>query len=480
MLIGCQPSRTMPSRVLVLGIDGGSWDVIDELFAKGELPNLKRLYDSGIHGTLESRPPVLSPVVWSTIFTGRPWQEHGVKDWQTSQSSHRKVKALWDITTQLGIKTTLINVPSSWPPTPVSGSMVAGFPLSGSTIGGNTGEVVTVDGFDRPNLPAHYKFNEARIRERMSGLETGKWSDWFQVEVRGRPKLRVVMRVFRFEDDKYYLTPFYRTDDELVITYPKELHAEIDRTLGQPYVPEGPGWSRYAEEDTPKFLYDHLLQVARVQADAAELLVKRPWDLFIYVDTLVDRVSHPYWAYMRPDDYEGLDPAKAERFREYVRNSYRETDVQLGKVLAAAKGDYWVVIVSDHGFQSNRESKQFIGTHKFDGIYLISAPGVRSTNGSHAYIEDVAPTVLYLLGKEVASDMTGKVIPEVINAGGRPVQKVASYESGAARGTDVPVDDRTWEQLKGLGYVDGAAPRHKPGAAQPEAKPQSKPPAKQQ
>ena len=76
-------------RVLVFGIDGGTWDVARELFDAGELPTLRALYDGGVHGVLESRPPAISPVVWSTIFTGRPHSEHGVESWKTSHSTHR-------------------------------------------------------------------------------------------------------------------------------------------------------------------------------------------------------------------------------------------------------------------------------------------------------------------------------------------------------------------------------------------------------
>ena len=64
--------RAFPTRVLVFGIDGGTWKVIEKMFEAGELPTLKRLYDSGVHGVLESRPPALSPVVWSTIFVEAP------------------------------------------------------------------------------------------------------------------------------------------------------------------------------------------------------------------------------------------------------------------------------------------------------------------------------------------------------------------------------------------------------------------------
>ena len=459
---GCNREPALPKRVLVFGIDGGTWDVILDEFKAGQLPNLKRIYDSGVHGVLESRPPILSPVVWSTIFTGRPWQEHGVKDWKTSQSQHRQVKPIWQIASQLGLQSNVVNVPSTWPPEQIRGEMISGFPLSGSTIGGNTGEVVTHDGLSRPDLPPSYQYNTQRIQERLNGLAVGAWSDWFPVEVRGRPNWRAMMRVLRFEDDRYYLTPIYRTDDGVVITQPIALHAELDKQIGQPYVPEGPGWSKHAEEDTPKYLYDHLLQIAQVQTKGAALLAAKKWDLFIYVDTLVDRISHPYWSYMRPNDYVDVDPAKAARYGDVVRNAYRQADLQLGEVLKAAEAPYWVMIVSDHGFQSSQEKTMRIGTHAFDGIYIVSGPGLKSSDGARAYIEDVAPTVLYLLDKPVGSDMKGKVIQQVADAVGRTIQTVPTYEDGVHRGTNAPVDAKTWEQLRGLGYVDGAAPKKVP------------------
>src|SRR6185436_1837513 len=126
------------------------------------------------------------------------------------------------------------------------------------------------------------------------------WSDWFPVEVRGRTNWRALMRVLRFEEDRYYLTPSYRTDDGLVITQP----------------------------------------IALIQTKGAVLLAAKKWDLFIYVDTLVDRISHPYWSYMRPNDYVGVDPAKAARYADAVRNAYRQADLQLGQVLEAAQEPY--------------------------------------------------------------------------------------------------------------------------------------------
>ncbi len=458
---------TREPRVLVFGIDGGTWDVIEPMLQAGELPNLHKLYRSGVRGVLQSRPPVLSPVVWTTIFTGKPLQEHGVRDWKTSQSTHRKVKALWEITSAAGLLTHVFNVPGSWPPEDVSGVMLSGFPLSGSTVGGGTGIVVRLDALGQRTVPAVFRANGEEIIKHASRLEIGGWSDWFAVPIPGRQAWRGFMRVRRLDEQNFYVSPCYRVDDEFEFSRPRDAVRDVRRKIGVPYIPEGPGWSKHAERWTPEYLAEHLVHISRIQAAAATAYASDPWRLLIFIDTLVDRVSHPYWAYMRPQDYDSVDPEKARRYGEAVRDAYRETDRELGDVLAKAGSPDYVVIVSDHGFHSNKNRAMAIGTHDFDGIYLVSGPKLQGQAGERAYIEDVTPTVLYLLGRPVASDMKGRVIAEVAAQVGRSIETIASYEDGGGRGSDVPVDKKTWEQLRALGYVDGAAPRAKPKAAVP-------------
>lgn len=445
-------------RVLVFGIDGGTWDVARELFDAGELPTLRALYDGGVHGVLESRPPAISPVVWSTIFTGRPHSEHGVESWKTSHSTHRKVKAVWDITSAAGLMTHVFNVPSTWPPTEVSGVMVSGFPLSGSTVGGNTGQVVSRERIDAKRLPGCYAEASESLSAAASRLEAGAWSDYLDVPLRGRPSWKASVRIKNLGGGNYYLTPCYRTDEAMVITYPPGLAAEIQEDLGEPYVAEGPGWSKHAEPETPGYLSQHLVQVSRNQTRVVRDFMGGPWQLAIYVDTLVDRVSHPYWAYMEPQNYNGLDPNKAEKYKDEVRDAYRETDLQLAALLDAIDGEVYVVLASDHGFHSSRNRDLFIGTHDFDGIFLVNGPGLTGTSADRAFIEDIGPTVLYLLGLPVAGDMKGKVIPAVAAQLARPINTIPSYETSEPGGEVEPVDAKTWRQLQEMGYVDPDEP----------------------
>lgn len=88
--LGCRASEPEPLVVLI-GLDGASLDVVDELRARGELPNFDRLIRSGASGPLQSwaSKPIMSdhlrrgfwsPIVWTSIATGKIPEKHGVRD----------------------------------------------------------------------------------------------------------------------------------------------------------------------------------------------------------------------------------------------------------------------------------------------------------------------------------------------------------------------------------------------------------------
>jgi len=59
-----------PGRVVIFGIDGADWQVIEPLAARGRMPAFKRIMDRGATGTLRSMLPSASPSLWTTIVTG--------------------------------------------------------------------------------------------------------------------------------------------------------------------------------------------------------------------------------------------------------------------------------------------------------------------------------------------------------------------------------------------------------------------------
>jgi len=113
------------SRVIVLGIDGGTWTVIEPMMAAGELPNLKKLYDGGLHGILESRPPILSRCLDDHLHGGRLRQARG-EGLEDLAVVNRHVGAIWEIVRDAKTrKVDVFNVPATWPPDPVPGVMMS-------------------------------------------------------------------------------------------------------------------------------------------------------------------------------------------------------------------------------------------------------------------------------------------------------------------------------------------------------------------
>ncbi len=142
----------LKGRVIVVGIDGATWDVIDPLLKKGKMPNMKYLMDGGGYGVLLSDERARSPVVWTTIFTGVPPEVHGIDTWEGSLSTNRRVKAIWNIFNEYDKKAVVVNVPGTFPPEKVDGFMISGFPVPMVTHN-NFGIFFSTDGAKGVDIP---------------------------------------------------------------------------------------------------------------------------------------------------------------------------------------------------------------------------------------------------------------------------------------------------------------------------------------
>ncbi|NUO84012.1 alkaline phosphatase family protein, partial [candidate division KSB1 bacterium] len=52
-------------KILLLGLDGATWRIINPMFKQGKLPNLQRLVHEGSAGVLKSLEPMVSPTIWT-------------------------------------------------------------------------------------------------------------------------------------------------------------------------------------------------------------------------------------------------------------------------------------------------------------------------------------------------------------------------------------------------------------------------------
>jgi predicted AlkP superfamily phosphohydrolase/phosphomutase len=121
-------------RVLILGLDGATLDLVRPWAEAGRLPALKGLMDRGAWGTLTSTVPPMTSPAWPSFATGMYPAKHGVFDFVSAHSgSFNIVNAtavrapmLWDLLSTHGKRVGVINVPVTYPPRPVNGFMVSG------------------------------------------------------------------------------------------------------------------------------------------------------------------------------------------------------------------------------------------------------------------------------------------------------------------------------------------------------------------
>ncbi|WP_165245951.1 alkaline phosphatase family protein [Paludisphaera soli] len=127
---------TIPSRVLFVGLDGGTRAILDPLFDRGWAPNLASLWRRCAVGDLRSTDPMVTPVAWTSFSTGCTPLTHGVHDFNYLDHSDRTVRehdattvrvpTLWEIVSGLGGSVVSLGLPLTYPAPPVRGLFVAG------------------------------------------------------------------------------------------------------------------------------------------------------------------------------------------------------------------------------------------------------------------------------------------------------------------------------------------------------------------
>ena len=124
------------NRLLVLGLDGATFDILLPLVEKGKLPAIEKLMGAGAWGRMRTVIPPGTGPAWSSIVTGLDPSNHGIFDIIVrARDSYNlafvngvslRAPAVWDIVGKFGGKVVVLNVPMTYPPHPVNGCMVSG------------------------------------------------------------------------------------------------------------------------------------------------------------------------------------------------------------------------------------------------------------------------------------------------------------------------------------------------------------------
>lgn len=126
----------LANKVMVIGLDGGTFELIDRFRAEGRLPNIDAIIEEGVRATLLSTLPPSSAVAWPSFLTGMNPGKHGIyhflnfqeKSYAQKLINSRDIMApcLWDLLREKGQRVIFANVPVTYPPNKVNGLLISG------------------------------------------------------------------------------------------------------------------------------------------------------------------------------------------------------------------------------------------------------------------------------------------------------------------------------------------------------------------
>lgn len=456
----CTPAPTRPSakpvgRVLLIGADGLEWSVLRPLLAQGKCPNLRKLMDAGSFGHLGTMIPTLSPILWTTIATGRTPEEHGIVGFQDADASQftsaqRRVRAVWNITTLYEVPANVFGWWITWPAEEICGAMVSG-----------SSATALVDKNWKPNI---------------------------------------------LPDVDGQVFPKERNDDVMRLVREATSDAELARLRQRIFTADDADLGGAEREHIRQSMWSIAADntYARV---AAQMMRAHPAALNLVYFGGTDVVAHRFWRYHEPEAFAW--PARADTeelwkraspgspplrellanergthaLRSVISNYYEWFDEIVGELVAAAGPDANAIVISDHGFHAestDAPNALLISGHHLDGppgVILASGPAfVRQGNVDefvrsasivpHGNVLAIAPTLLALMGIPSSARMRERAVGEILAGDARKngaLTPVPNHDEGfrAAKKLAVPpgMDEAFKKRFDGLGYggVDDAS-----------------------
>jgi predicted AlkP superfamily phosphohydrolase/phosphomutase/tetratricopeptide (TPR) repeat protein len=409
----------MPKRrLLVVGWDSADWKIIKPLMQIGQMPMMQRIVAQGVHGDLRTLEPSLSPMLWTTIATGRHAAEHGVHGFTEVRDDRivpvsaatRQRKAVWNILSERGVKTNLV----SW----------------FATQGEQDPNVRLVS-----NLFAHAPRKAPEKPSQWPEPPAGTY--WPETLADPLNSLRLS---------------------------PTEIHGEVLRMFVK-----DPQAIDQSKDTKLRLLAQKLAETFSVQAAATWLMEHEQWDLTMVYFRAIDEISHVFMPF-HPPRMQGVPEQGFEHYCDVVNSIYRLHDLMLARLVDLAGPEAGVMVLSDHGFHSDHLRPRFVPNipagivawHRPFGILAACGDGFRKNDSPifGAGLPDIAPTILGWFGMPRAKDMMGRVLYDALDSPCIPADCETYETPGLPSRLSAPWliqdDDRKamLDHFVELGYID--------------------------
>jgi hypothetical protein len=358
-LSGCKP------RVLVVGLDGVSWRLLDPLMEAGYTPTLEHLVRNGVRADLDCLSATVvsgcfCPPVWQSIFTGQRASTHRIFSF-ANRSQERKAATLWDVNYAFGGENSLFSLHNTWPPDPTA-QIILSEPAA--LIFGHALYDVSGATPPAPGLVLTRPFDLlARLGLDDQARQGPTWAPF----AKDRVSMTMLARLALRKRDM----PLWERETELDVVL---VHG-TDRSAHM-------AWGSIQPDPGGPIDRGRLLEIA-------------------------ERWEGPVFA---PPPFQWGS----------VVSQVLEADRDLGHLLDSIDYDY-VVLLSDHGMARNPDPDGFPpGIHNIPealaGIFVIHGPGaIRSgVDLGELSVLDVAPTLAYLLDLPIAEDLPGRTVEEAV------------------------------------------------------------------
>lgn len=406
-------------KVLVIGWDACEWKVVNELIGKGLMPTLKKFLEEGTSGKIATLEPPLSPMLWTSIATGKRAEVHGITGFTEPDPdpnsktgirpvlvTSRKVKAIWNILNQEGYKSNVVGWWPSHPAEPINGCMVSNFyPLS-------------------------------RVKDEKK---------WTMMEGTVHPK--------RLSDILMSLRVHF---------------SELSGSVIKNFVPDAEKIDQ--ENDRNLFnIVNTLGHAATIHNAATYLMENEPWDFMaVYYDAM-DHFSHAAMRF-HPPKQEHIDQEKFDLYKDVITAAYRFHDMMLERMLELADKDTTVMILSDHGFHSDHLRPRYIPNepsgptyeHAPYGFFAVNGPGIAKNKKIYGgSVLDITPTLLAIYDLPLGADMAGKALVDIFENPAK-LKFIDSWEKESGDHGMHPAEQlrnpfaeqEAMNQLVELGYID--------------------------